>query len=173
MSSFKAMREAARKAQGAPVVLSQYVSVNQKESALVLAHRNDIKYIATTGLGPCVGVLVVGAVGVGLAHIDSDSVGNAKVLALYAKGTIANPTKVYIASGTPMPQPGKGGDRSTTEIYAQIKEVFPEAETVNSSEIAWSLETQTLVTKFSLDGKSAIDNVSHWKLSPFAPDKPF
>lgn len=71
--------------------LDQWVQVPQNEAALVPPHRPDIKFIATTGLAPCVGVLVVGSAGVGLAHIDSDSVGHAKKLAQCALGTSTSP----------------------------------------------------------------------------------
>jgi hypothetical protein len=149
------------------------VHVPQGEAALLprnLAER--YRYIATRALGPCVGVVVVGTESVGLAHIDSDSQNIAAQLALFAINTIRNPTKIIIASGTRLPQPGDGGDRSSTRIYQGLVETFGSARTItlNVSDIAYDLQSDREIESPQYNTVERAPGIPYWRITRVPPD---
>lgn len=149
--------------------LTHWVDVPQKQAALIGAHDPAAKFIATDGLGTCVGVLVVGAEKVGLAHLDSDSVDNAKTLANYAKGTIEEVRNVYVVNPTANKPTG-----TTQTLIEKVKEVFPEAAMVEASQVAYDMAAGKVHTDFRTrpDNSGKVDEgIPRWHLAAEGPDK--
>jgi hypothetical protein len=132
-------------------------------AAMIPAGCHAYNWIATTGLGPCIGVLVVGTNGVGLAHITSDSNSFLERLVAYAIGTISNLTTIAMSSS---------GTKATEEIFLRLK--TPLVAALRGSKVlefanwdlGYSLKHREVVTAVSTDvaETSPVKGVPYWNL---------
>lgn len=174
-SDLKSFLASARAAAVPKRAMKEPVHVGQGEAAMVprrLAGDDRYRHITTQGLGPCVGVIVVGGENVGLAHIDSDSVGIAADLARFAVGTIPDLVKIVISSGTKLPQPGNAGDRSPTRIYEALMQQFPSAlvKVLNLSDIGCDVKTGEVVEPLYVVPAARTPGIPYWNVKKIPPE---
>jgi hypothetical protein len=147
--AWKSKQEADNK--NAPQLSGAGVYVPPGYAAMIPRANGTYKWIATSGLGPCIGVLVVGSTGVGVAHITAPKEPDSEFLnklANYATLTIPNPTRIVMSSsGTKPTEPFF----TILQAALQAKLGGKAVEVRDKWELGYSLKDQEVVSKISQD----------------------
>jgi hypothetical protein len=154
---FKTLRLAHQAKQALMKKAGGIVNVPQAQAAFVPhAHALVHPYIATRGLGPCVGLVVDGERGVFFAHIDSTSDPFARRIAGVALGFVGKLRSIWISTSSQVlpvvdaqGQPARPwrNDFAAERIYRQLMGIFidfPEVQvqTLGEADVMYSFATR-------------------------------
>ncbi len=141
---------------------SVYTDMDQgRTSDIETAKKAGVTAFVVDGMGPCLGLLVVGNTAIFIAHISANGLRGSQLvtytekIAKYAEAHVGPPKHVYAASSLIDPVTGKllGGEvEGTAAMYKGVSSVFAKITKVHSGDLGWSITSEgSLITNTQAD----------------------